>query len=143
MIALDVDGVLWPQRSPDYSEWLLKLADRAELAWATMWQHDANWQLAPLLGLPHLAVIEFTSFDKLTAVAKWAGNRPLAWIEDWFSRDTVAWAESRNLLHNVPTLLVRVEPTVGLEQGHCGEVSAWLDSLTAPQRPTAVPPSPL
>ena len=78
LLLLDVDGVLSPTRRPT-PDWrphtvvadgvphrlwlnprhgprLLDLARRcgAELVWATPWEHDANVEIAPRIGLPTL-----------------------------------------------------------------------------------------
>lgn len=129
VIALDVDGVLMPWLKPEYGGWLLALADRAELVWATSWEHSANWHIGPHVGLPAMPVIEFPHSVKLPAVDAWCANRPMAWVDDWFSPDTYAWASGR-IAWGLPTLLVPVDPTAGLQPVHCDLVATWLGRLT-------------
>lgn len=128
VIALDVDGVLFPWLKPEYGQWLLALAHRAELAWASAgWGESANWHISPHVGLPKLPVIGFPNLVKLPGIREWCGTRPLAWVDDWFASEACAWAAARR----EPTLLVEVHPGEGLQDAHCQQVSAWLDSLRA------------
>ena len=114
LLLLDVDGVLLVVRSawddedqdyeptlhPDAGAWLADLGRVFELCWATSWEHGANRDIGPSLGLPPLPVIEF-DFDygartpKLRSVAGWVGDRPCAWIDDDLDRDAEAWAAGR------------------------------------------------
>ena len=109
LLLVDVDGVLNPFAAPgcpdgyaeynffageepvrvcpEHGRWLQELAARFELTWATAWGTEANRLLAPLLRLPELPVIEFPAApfeprDKLPAVRSFAGDRPLAWLDD-------------------------------------------------------------
>ena len=69
---------------------LLRLAERYELIWATGWEETANDYLPHLLGLP--GELPFLTFDgrvaagsahwKVDAIDEYAGERPLAWIDD-------------------------------------------------------------
>ena len=113
LLLLDVDGVLNPFAAPacppGYTEheffpgedpvrlcvahgpWLRELATRFQIVWATAWGADANRLLAPLLQLPDLPVIAFPPVpfhprDKLPSVARFAGRRPLTWIDDALTR---------------------------------------------------------
>lgn len=128
IVALDVDGVLMPRLNPEYGRWLTALSGRCELVWATSWQHDANWHIAPALGLPELPVIEFPGLVKIPQVEAWSASRPLAWLDDGFESTAHAWAAWRTATR-APTLLVPVDPTEGLSPTHCATVSAWLDAL--------------
>src|SRR5262245_23549026 len=109
LLLLDVDGVLNPFAAPacppGYTEhdfihgeepvrlclahgsWLRELGTRFQIVWASVWGPDANRLLAPLLQLPDLPVIAlppvpFHPRDKLPAIIRYAGQRPLAWIDD-------------------------------------------------------------
>jgi hypothetical protein len=75
--------------NPDHGRQLLDLATRTglHLAWATTWEHQANTVVGPALGLPPLAVIEFGAAAdhwKYRAVTRFAGTRPLAWLDGDF-----------------------------------------------------------
>lgn len=129
VVALDVDGVLMPWLKPGYGPWLLSLAGRAELVWASSWEHSANFQVGPRIGLPELPVIEFPAAVKLRAVAGWCGSRPLAWLDDFHPEAHRSWSVARTR-DGVPTLLVLVDPAEGLKPAHVGSVSAWLDGLS-------------
>lgn len=110
---------------PDHGPALRNLVDRTgvELVWATSWAHDANTMVGAALGLPSLPVIEFagphadTGPDwKYRAVARFAYGRPLAWLDDDF--DLRAEAKARFLARrDMPTLLVPVDPAVGMTAG--------------------------
>jgi hypothetical protein len=135
LLLLDVDGVLlvvrstWddddaepeyePSLHPDARAWAAELAGAFELVWATTWEHLANRVIAPALGLPHLPAIEFdmdrrVPTPKLPSVIAWVGDRPCAWIDDDLHEDAFTWAAGRT----VPTLLVPVDMTRGMERRH-------------------------
>ena len=69
---------------------LLPLSEHFELIWATGWEERANDHLPLILGLPDdLPVLTFggrarfgTAHWKLDALDEYAGDRPLAWIDD-------------------------------------------------------------
>jgi hypothetical protein len=118
-----------PWLRPEYGRWLLTLADRGELVWASSgWGHQANWRIAPRAGLPRLPVIEFPGLVKLPVMQEWCGTRPLAWLDDWFDPGAHPWAAGRAAA-GTPTLLVAVDPAAGLQERHCDDVSAWLDAI--------------
>lgn len=154
LFLLDVDGVLNPFAAPDippgYQEyeffageepvrlctahgpWLRELAVRFELVWATAWEDEANRLLAPLLTLPVLPVIGFppTPFgdlDKLPAVAAFADQRSLAWIDDALSPEAYEWAADRP----VATLLLDADPAEGLTRSLIDHALRWADGLPA------------
>jgi hypothetical protein len=124
--------------NPAHGPALLALADRidAQLAWATSWEHRANRLIAPAIGLPTLPVIEFPAgleplpgrpfAWKFDAVARFAGDRPLAWLDDDFdlfpdARD--AFLDGRR---GRTTELVRVDPRTGITDDHLHAIAtAW------------------
>jgi len=138
LLLLDVDGVLLPFPDPRpgfdgvaipgaphgfcalHGEWLRGLAADFELAWCTMWAERANRDICPRLGLPALPVVELwdesSGLDrwKLPGVQRFAGERPLAWVDDAFDPATRAWARVRP----APTLLVGVGHRNGLARVH-------------------------
>jgi hypothetical protein len=140
LLLLDIDGTLCPiGPGPDVSmrqlwigaggvsfrgdlpDVLAELAARYELAWASAWQDNANLLLAPVLGLPALPVVRFAETDnvgssygrrtwKLPGVERFAGDRPLAWIDDELHADAYAWATARR----IPTKLLSTDPRRGI-----------------------------
>jgi hypothetical protein len=163
ILFLDVDGVLnpfagKPERRPDGYEthritpagwgaplrvWLnpshgpmlLDLAERAgiELVWATTWEHQANEQIGPRIGLPELPVVEFGSALssgawKWAAVAEYADGRPLAWFDDDFQAQPARLGFDL-ARRNMPTRLCRIDPAVGLVQSDLDAVEKWANDL--------------
>jgi hypothetical protein len=156
VLAVDVDGVISlfgfddPEQAPGEfhlidgvahcisraaGERLRRLADWYELVWATGWEERANDHLPTLLGLP--GELPYLTFDgrarfgsahwKLDAIADYAGDRPLAWVDDCLDDSCRFWAEMRG----GPTLLVPVEPSRGLEEAQTEALVAWArDSYT-------------
>jgi hypothetical protein len=111
---------------------LLRLADDFELVWASGWEDKANFYLPQLLGLPELPHIGFDVAQrsggahwKLAAVDAYAGERPIAWIDDNFDAGCFEWAERRQ----APTLLVPTEPHLGLEEAHVAALESWAASV--------------
>ena len=113
---------------------LARLAERFELVWATGWEERANDMLPAILGLPEeLPVLTFggrarfgTSHWKLDALAEYAGDRPLAWVDDCLDESCHAWASERS----APTLLVPCEPAVGLTDAHVDAMLEWADQVS-------------
>jgi hypothetical protein len=157
ILFVDVDGVLsvfgFPQDGPPpgqmYSvdgmphclahgcgERLIRLAGTYELVWATGWEERANEHLLHVLGLP--AALPTLSFDhqpewgsahwKLSAVERYAQDRPAAWIDDSFNEACRFWAAERE----APTLLVHTDPAVGITDDHVEELEAWARSHAGP-----------
>lgn len=146
LLFLDVDGVLnpFPGCPPGYrehalfgegsepvrlaeahGEWLRELAGWYDLVWATGWGAEAN-RLCPFLGLPELPVAElppvpFEPRIKVPAVAAFAGDRPAAWVDDIITEEARAWAEARA----APTLLLQVEPSLGLTRSTVDALLSW------------------
>ena len=116
---IDVDGVVH-LISAAASEHLLALADAFDLVWCSGWEDKADEHLVRVLDLPvRPPFLTFspppaTGHWKLAAVARHAGGRPLAWIDDAFDDSCHAWAAARA----APTLLVVTDPAVGLD-GAC------------------------
>ena len=112
---------------------LLRLAEHYELVWATGWEERANDHLPLLLGLPaDLPVLTFggrarfgTAHWKLDALDEYAGDRPLAWIDDSLDNSCHEWARRRS----APTLLVPTESAVGLTDGQVETLISWSRGL--------------
>jgi hypothetical protein len=109
---------------------LVRLADTYELIWATGWEDRANDRLPALLGLPgELPALRFdgrarfgTAHWKLDALARYGGDRPLAWIDDSLDESCHQWAQGRP----APTLLVPTESDVGITEAHAEALLAWV-----------------
>jgi HAD domain in Swiss Army Knife RNA repair proteins len=110
-------------------ERLRRLSEVFDLVWATGWEDRANDHLPALLGLP--GELPFLTFDgrarfgtshwKLDAIGEYAGERPLAWIDDCIDIECESWARQRE----APTLLVQTDPDRGLEEAHVETMLAW------------------
>ena len=67
-----------------------------------MWHEEANFALAPMVGLPQLPFIRFADEDavpgctwKLPAIRRHVRDRAFAWIDDDIGTDCHAWARER------------------------------------------------
>lgn len=144
LLLLDVDGVLNPlgvSEAPgfaahhvggmrvllnsDHGRWLGELGARYDLTWATSWERDADL-IAERIGLPlGLPAITFSDQSgwtvKLPDVVRYAGDRPLAWVDDQIGPKVRAWAAGRQ----AATLLVETDSRVGLTPAHVETLRAW------------------
>lgn len=111
------------------AEQLRRLAEVYELIWATGWEDRANDHLPQLLGLAgELPCLRFdgrarfgTAHWKLEALEEFAGDRPLAWIDDSLDQSCYDWADARS----APTLLVRPESDIGITEHHTEALLQW------------------
>jgi len=124
---------------PEHGPQLCRLAERTgcELVWATSWQHEANEFIGPQLGLPTLPVITFPEFNpvqgwprgawKWNAVADYAGDRPIAWLDDQLDDREFASAQAAFLARRgtAPTLLHRVSARTGITDADLAAVEAF------------------
>lgn len=158
LILLDVDGVLnpWYKQgphwethqavseagtfrvvlNPEHGPLLLKLATElgAELVWATMWEHHANAEIGPRIGLPQLPVIEVDSgpdvpgvHPKIPAVAEYVNGRPFVWFDDELTK-----ADNRYLKKHEGVghfRIVNIGPRVGLTERHLVVAGAWFQAI--------------
>lgn len=156
LLYVDIDGVLNPQSprhphhfaehmvgaatvkvSSQHGDWLRELADHYELVWATLWEHNANEHMSPLLSLPELPVVEFSRYRRqkgdprfraaqLFEMRKWAAilrhadGRPFAWIDD-----VIPTRIKRQAWSCRGILLVAVDPREGLTRRHVDKLLAW------------------
>ena len=114
------------------AEHLLVLSSCFELAWASGWEEKANEYLPHLLGLPELPHLSFegkvgrtNAHWKLDSIEAYAGDRPLAWIDDAFNEACHEWADGRV----EPTLLVQTTPSEGLTQREAAILEGWAQRL--------------
>jgi hypothetical protein len=118
---------------------LLDLSSMFELVWASGWEERANEHLPHLLGLPRelpflrfpRAVGRANAHWKLDTIDAYAGERPLAWVDDALNGACHEWALART----APTLLVQTEPTLGLTAREAAQLAGWAHALNgAPSR---------
>jgi hypothetical protein len=127
---LNVDGILH-LISATASEHLHRLAASYDLIWCSGWEEKANEHLRPALALhaalPTLRLSQAVGEGhwKLGAVDAYAGERPLAWIDDAHDDACRAWAAARP----APTLLVTTDPAVGLTDSAVQELEGWARGL--------------
>jgi hypothetical protein len=168
LLFLDVDGTLIPTadvqmpstledwnttwQSPsnprlatiaaEHGQRLIRMS--CDVVWATAWMHDANRVIAPILGLPELAVVEFGelpgmdetvwSEDDQAAALNWktqalvelASGRPFVWVDDELTDVDRAWVSAN---HSGAALLHRVDSAVGLRAADLAVVEEWLRSM--------------
>jgi hypothetical protein len=154
ILALDVDGVIslfgfeddldqapghfhlidgMAHCIPDgIADRLERLATHYELVWATGWEDRANDRLPEVLGLP--GELPFLTFDgnarfgsahwKIGAINRYAGERPLAWVDDCLDETCYAWAAERS----APTLLVPTAPDRGLTEAQVEALVSWVQA---------------
>jgi hypothetical protein len=114
-----------------HGEYLRALAVEYELTWVSGWAEDPNL-LCPLLGIERLERVPMPPipFDpelKVQAVAAFVDDdRAVAWIDDALGDSARSWAAARS----APTLLVDVDPAVGLTVAAVATLFEWVGSLT-------------
>lgn len=153
MLLVDVDGVLNPygfDQSPsgftpyhffpedDYpvlltdthGAWLCELGAVFDMVWASAWEEEANRFIAPLFGLSRWPTIPFPPIpfdpaEKVPAIDLFVGDRHCAWVEDRMTKEAFDWAVRRT----APTLLIDVEPSIGLTREMVEQLLDWATSL--------------
>lgn len=153
LLVVDIDGVLNPyaaETCPDgfvevalfpdgepvrvcalHAEWLHELSSYFDLVWGSSWSEADRRLLLSVLDLPvfqgavTLPAGRFDPRQKVPAVAALAGGRPAAWIDDLLTAEAWEWARRRP----VPTLLVPIDPSVGLTREVVDALIQWAMSL--------------
>lgn len=131
-----IDGyVVYLKRS--HGQALLDLTDVFDLVWCTTWGHQANTDIGPRIGLPPLPVIEFGSvpiqpesrlYYKTLYVQPFADDRPFAWVDDEISNwDSMYLSD----VHEADTLLLKIDPTIGLAEEDFAALRRWGEGVTA------------
>ncbi len=122
-----IDGMLHCISMPT-GDRLNRLAQTYELIWASGWEDRANTHLPQILGVPELPYLTFdgraqfgTAHWKLEALEEYAGDSPLAWVDDSLDPSCFEWAQRRS----APTLLVPTESDRGLEEAHVAALESW------------------
>jgi hypothetical protein len=154
LLFLDVDGPLIPfgdssrqyptfEPSDDDNPLLARIDPRhgprlaalpCELVWATTWMADANECVAPRLGLPSLAFVDWPETAeedglhwKTRSLVDWAAGRSFAWVDDEIGATDRAWVSSH---HPGQALLHRVDPRQGLTGDDFATLDEWLRNAT-------------
>ena len=106
-----------------------------DIAWATSWEDDANYEIAPLLGFIDLPVVTWpdnTDQDgyhglhwKTKVLVEWAAGRTFIWVDDEITDTDRDWVATQ---HRGRALLHRVDPIWGLTVGDFDALGEWLRS---------------
>lgn len=109
-----------------------------ELVWATTWGTQANRWIAPQLGLPELPAVDWAelharrgdgTYFKTHEIVRYAAGRPFAWVDDEIGlRDR----EYVTVHHDAPSLLLRIDPRLGLLDDDFDLLAEWAHALTSP-----------
>lgn len=123
--------------NPDHGPALATLP--FDLVWATTWEQEANDYIGPVLGLPKLPIITWSTpratpmggvFWKTPDIVAWAAGRPFAWVDD-----EITQADQQHVAahHSGPALLHWVDPRLGLLPADFTILESWATSLAADQ----------
>lgn len=158
MLLIDVDGPLNPYAASNrtnhragyrkyriqeypvhlkraHGDELKRLADLYELVWCTTWEHAANTDIGPKIGLPPLPVIDFQQllpdqppipglFWKTAPVIEYAAGRPFAWIDDDIGALDTDHVRKH---HSGPALMRRIDPFTGLTEKDFTILREWAE----------------
>ena len=149
LLLVDVDGVLNPYGfdkvprdfnpywffpeddepvylSDTHGKWLHELSDRFDMVWASAWGEEARHLIAPVFDLSEWPAIPFPAipfepFEKAPAIDLFVAGGVCAWVEDRMAEGAFDWAAKRG----IPTLLIDVEPSVGLTREMVNQLLEW------------------
>ncbi|WP_248959787.1 hypothetical protein [Sphaerisporangium perillae] len=121
---------------PAHGQWITELGRLFDVAWATGWNEEANRLLAPVLEIPPMPVlamprVPFQPRDKVPVIAAFAAERPAVWIDDAHTPEALDWAEDRH----EPTLLITIDPEIGLDRASVDVALRWVQGLERAPRP--------
>lgn len=126
--------------APEAGSRIQRLCRAFEPVWATGWEERANDRLPEVIGVGPLPVIHFGGIDrfsnahwKLAGIDRFAGDRPLAWIDDSFDVSCFEWSKRREAA-GIATLLVPTDPSIGIEEAHVNAIEIWAEDLRAASR---------
>jgi hypothetical protein len=123
----------------ELTDWIFELTEYYVPVWCTMWGHDANLLLAPLLELPDLPVIECSysrkgfgrpdgCHDKVTSIEKEVSDRAFAWLDDEITSKDLDWACVRTKKVS-PTKFMKITETFGLQRFHVDRLMKWAEEI--------------
>ena len=110
-----------------HAQWLHQLAQHYGLMWGSAWSEEDRALLGGVLDLPPfqgavaLPRRPFDPAEKVPAIERAASGRALAWIDDMLTPQAWTWAQNRS----VPTLLLPVDPVIGLTQPQVQRLLKW------------------
>ena len=75
----------------------------------------SEWPAIPFPAMP------FEPFERAPAIDLFVADRVCAWVEDGMAEEAFEWAAKRGM----PTLLIDVEPSVGLTREMVNQLLEW------------------
>ncbi|TDD19517.1 hypothetical protein E1218_23930 [Kribbella turkmenica] len=114
-----------------------------DLRWGTTWNEAANPTVGAAIGLERqwevlpidramAGPVAFGTNWKAVSIQAGAQGQPFAWLDDFMTESDRLWAENRVLDEGLPTLLVRIDPAVGMQAQDLQQVREWARSVTGP-----------
>ena len=142
------DELVWLSREHGRMLNQLDREGQVELRWGTTWNDAANRTVAPAIGLDRpwdvvpidramAGPVKFGDNWKAVSILAGAGDQPFAWMDDFLTEGDKQWAEDRVLDQGIPTLLLKIDPDVGMGPEHLDRVREWAASTSGPAPLTA------
>jgi hypothetical protein len=142
------DLLVWLHR--DHGRMLNELdrEGQVELRWGTTWNQAANRTVGPAIGLDRewdvlpidramAGPVAFGTNWKAVSIQAGAEGRAFAWMDDFLTESDKHWAEDRVMDQGLPTLLLRIDPDVGMQAGHLQQIRDWSAGISGPEPITA------